>query len=110
MGNKDKKTGDEGLTKAQADLAAAEDNVNHLTKLKEKMEGQIEDAEDTLEREKKARSEAEKARRKLESEVKQTQETIDDLERIKKDLEDQMRRKDNELVNLNTKLEDEAGF
>jgi len=106
---KDKKSGDEGMTKALADLSAAEDSVNHLTKLKEKMEGQIEDLEDGLEREKKARSEAEKARRKLESEVKQTQETVDDLERIKKDLEDQMRRKDNELVNLNTKLEDQAG-
>merc|ERR1712227_426783 len=72
-------------------------------------EGQIDDLEDSLEREKKARADADKSRRKLESEVKQTQETVDDLERIKRDLEDQMKRKDNELVNLNTKLEDEAG-
>jgi len=106
--NKDKKSGDEGMAKAQADLAAAEDNVNHLTKLKEKMEGQIDDLEDSLEREKKARADADKSRRKLESEVKQTQETVDDLERIKRDLEDQMRRKDNELANLNAKIEDEG--
>ena len=41
-----------------------------------------------MEREKKIRSDVEKAKRKLESELKMTQETVEDLERLKRDLEE----------------------
>ena len=48
--------------------------------------------EENLEREKKVRSDVEKARRKVESELKMTQETVEELERLKRDLEDSGRK------------------
>ena len=56
------------------------------------MEGQLEETEDNLEREKKARSDLEKVRRKLEGDLKMAQEAIDELDRSKHDLEDQVRK------------------
>jgi myosin heavy chain 6/7 len=40
---KDKKALEETLKKTQSDLAAEEDKVNHLNKLKQKLEGQIDE-------------------------------------------------------------------
>jgi myosin heavy chain 6/7 len=40
---KDKKALEESLKKTQSDLAAEEDKVNHLNKLKQKLEGQIDE-------------------------------------------------------------------
>ena len=48
--------------------------------------------EDNLEREKKHRSDVEKAKRKLENDLKMTQETVDDLERVRRELEEGGRR------------------
>ena len=45
-----------------------------------------------MEREKKIRSDVEKAKRKLENELKMTQETVEDLERVKRDLEESGRK------------------
>ena len=47
---------------------------------------------DSLEREKKNRSDVEKAKRKVENELKMTQETVEELERFKHDLEENVRR------------------
>ena len=41
--NKDKKHLDEDLRKTQEDLQAEEDKCNHLSKLKQKLESQIDD-------------------------------------------------------------------
>lgn len=48
--------------------------------------------EESLEREKKVRSDVEKAKRKVESDLKQTQETVEELERAKHELEEHGRR------------------
>ena len=48
--------------------------------------------EDTLEREKKHRSDVEKAKRKVENDLKMTQENVEELERIRHDLEETLRR------------------
>ena len=48
--------------------------------------------EDSLEREKKVRSDVEKAKKKVEIELKSTQETVEDLERVKRELEENVRR------------------
>ena len=48
--------------------------------------------EDNLEREKKHRSDVEKAKRKLENDLKITQENVEELDRIKHDLEENVRR------------------
>ena len=44
---------DEGSKKLAEDLQAEEDKCNHLNKLKQKLEHQIDELEDNLEREKK---------------------------------------------------------
>ena len=54
--------------------------------------------EENLEREKKVRSDVEKARRKVEADLKMTQETVEELENVKRDLEDRGRK----LVGLQT--------
>jgi len=48
--------------------------------------------EENLEREKKVRSDVEKARRKVETDLKMTQETVEELENLKRDLEDRGRK------------------
>ncbi len=74
------------------DLAAEEDKVNHLNKLKAKLESGLDDMEGTLEREQKIRGDVEKAKRKTESELKLAQETLDDLELKKRELDENTRR------------------
>ena len=93
--------------------------------------------EENLEREKKVRSDVEKAKRKVESDLKQTQETVEELERAKRELEEHGRRlnffnsmkslwtvalkdciknllmsyrKDSEISGLNSKLESEQSL
>jgi len=48
--------------------------------------------EENLEREKKVRSDVEKARRKVEADLKMTQEAVEELEHSKRDLEDRGRK------------------
>ena len=47
---------------------------------------------DSLEREKKNRSDVEKAKRKIEGDLKMTQESMDELEGMKKELEEGIRK------------------
>lgn len=51
-------------------IKASEDKVNHLNKVKAKMEATLDELEDTLEREKKLRGDVEKAKRKMEVKLK----------------------------------------
>ncbi|XP_014231486.1 myosin heavy chain, muscle isoform X14 [Trichogramma pretiosum] len=108
--NKEKKNQGEINQKTAEELQAAEDKVNHLNKVKLKLEQTLDELEDTLEREKKARADVEKAKRKVEGDLKLTQEAVADLERNKKELEQTIQRKDKELSSLTAKLEDEQAL
>ena len=65
-------------------------------------------AEDSLEREKKAKNDVEKLKRKIEGDLKLTQETVSDLERVKSELNQSVQRKEKELAAISAKIEDEA--
>ncbi|XP_051154577.1 myosin heavy chain, muscle isoform X23 [Leptopilina boulardi] len=108
--NKEKKNQGEVNQKTAEELQAAEDKVNHLTKVKVKLEQTLDELEDTLEREKKVRADVEKCKRKVEGDLKLTQEAVADLERNKKELEQTIQRKDKELSSLTAKLEDEQSL
>ncbi|XP_043470836.1 myosin heavy chain, muscle isoform X32 [Leptopilina heterotoma] len=108
--NKEKKNQGEVNQKTAEELQAAEDKVNHLTKVKVKLEQTLDELEDTLEREKKVRADVEKNKRKVEGDLKLTQEAVADLERNKKELEQTIQRKDKELSSLTAKLEDEQSL
>merc|ERR1719285_36543 len=83
---REKKKMEKGNRKAADDLQAEED--------KAKLETTLDELEDNLEREKKARSDLDKVKRKLETELKQTLASVDDLERIKRDMDEATKRKD----------------
>lgn len=87
-----------------------EDKVNHLTKVKAKLEQTLDEIEDNLEREKKVRGDVEKAKRKVEGDLKMTQETVEELERAKRELEERLRRQEKEVSSLGSKCEDEQGL
>ncbi|BES95426.1 Myosin heavy chain [Nesidiocoris tenuis] len=108
--NKEKKVQSELNQKTAEELQAAEDKINHLTKVKVKLEQTLDELEDTLEREKKLRGDVEKAKRKTEGDLKLTQEAVADLERNKKELEQTIQRKDKEIASLTAKLEDEQSI
>uniref|UniRef100_A0A146L7K3 Myosin heavy chain, muscle n=1 Tax=Lygus hesperus TaxID=30085 RepID=A0A146L7K3_LYGHE len=108
--NKEKKIQSELNQKTAEELQAAEDKINHLTKVKVKLEQTLDELEDTLEREKKLRGDVEKAKRKTEGDLKLTQEAVADLERNKKELEQTIQRKDKEIASLTAKLEDEQSI
>nr|CAD7453412.1 unnamed protein product [Timema tahoe] len=108
--NKEKKNQGETTQKTAEELQAAEDKVNHLNKVKAKLEQTLDELEDSLEREKKLRGDVEKAKRKVEGDLKLTQEAVSDLERNKKELEQTIQRKDKEISSLAAKLEDEQSL
>merc|ERR1712045_1027725 len=93
--------------KTEEDIQANEDRCNHLTKVKLKLEQNLDECEDSLEREKKPRGDAEKLKKKVESDLKLTQETVSDLERVKEELNATIQRKEKELASAAAKIEDE---
>merc|ERR1711935_916099 len=54
--------------------------VDHLSKIKQKLEITLDELNDSLDREKRSRADTEKTRRKVEGELKVTQETVSDLQ------------------------------
>merc|ERR1712077_10977 len=108
--NKEKKHASETTAKANEDLQTAADKVDHLSKIKSKLESTLDELEDSHSKEKKGRADIEKARRKLEGELKVTQESVSDLERSKKELEAAIARKEKDLGGLSSKLEDEQSI
>ena len=58
------------MSRADEELQGAEDKLNHLSMVKTKLEQTLDDLEDTLEREKRAKTDAEKAMRKMETDMK----------------------------------------
>merc|ERR1712212_371285 len=85
--NKEKKHIGDNQAKSSDDLSAAEEKVNHLNSIKTKLERTLDELEDGVNREKRARAEVEKTRRTLEGELKIAQETVTDLEQSKREQE-----------------------
>merc|ERR1711902_19167 len=84
-----------------------EDRCNHLNKVKGKLEQSLDECEDALEREKKAKGDVEKQKRKIEGDLKLTQEAAADLERINSELSQTVQRKEKEVSSIAAKIEDE---
>merc|ERR1711899_508833 len=80
---------------------------NHLNKVKGKLEQALDECEDGLEREKKAKGDVEKLKRKTDGDLKLTQEAVSDLERVKSELVGAMQRKDKEIASVSSKIDDE---
>jgi len=108
--NKEKKHLAENNSKASEDLQGASDKVDHLSKIKQKLESTLDELEASLDREKRGRADLEKQRRKIEGDLKVTQETVAELERSKKELEAHIARKDKEVGSFIAKLDDEQGL
>merc|ERR1719348_2980572 len=105
--NKEKKHISENSAKSSEDLQGASDKVDHLMKVKSKLESTLDELESSFEKEKRSRGQVEKERRKVEGELKICQETVSELERSKKELEAAIMRKENEIGSMAGKLEDE---
>merc|ERR1719312_2398764 len=108
--NKEKKHVQENAAKSSEDLQVASDKVDHLMKVKTKLESTLDELESSFEKEKRSRANTDKERRKLEGELKICQETVAELERSKKELEAAIMRKDNEIGGMTSKLDDEQGL
>merc|ERR1712086_17719 len=105
--NKEKKHVSENAAKSLEDLAASEDKVDHLAKIKAKLEATLDELSGSLNGEKRARADIEKTRRRVEGDLKVTQETVSELERQKKEAEGAIQRKEKDLTGLSSKLDDE---
>ena len=66
------------------------------------MESTLDDMEDALEKEKRARVEQDKARRKIESDLKLAQSSIENVERAKKETEASLQRY--QTINMGLKI------
>merc|ERR1711923_228413 len=108
--NKEKKHISENAAKSQEDLQVAEDKVEHLMKVKNKLESTLDELESSYEKEKRGRANIEKERRKIEGELKVMQETVSELERTRKELENAIQRKEKDASGLMSKLEDEQSL
>merc|ERR1719500_2444972 len=94
---KQEKGAGESRQRTEEEIQAMEDRSNHLCKVKGKLEQGLDECEDALEREKKAKGD-----------LKLTQEAISDLERVKSDLSSTLLRKEKELSSMQAKIEDES--
>merc|ERR1712024_308049 len=108
--NKEKKHISENAAKSQEDLQVAEDKVNHLNQIKNKLESTLDELESSYEKEKRGRADVEKERRKIEGELKVLQETVSDLERTRKELEAAIQRKEKDTAGLMARLDDEQSL
>merc|ERR1740129_2725383 len=108
--NKEKKLIADNQGKAFEDLTIAEEKVNHLNGIKSKLESTLDELEDGVNLEKRARGDIGKSHRKIEGELKMAQETVAELEAAKRDLENVMGRKEKEIGGLASKLDDEQSL
>ena len=105
--NKEKKYLSEHSAKSAEDYQSSSDKVDHLSKIKQKLENTLDELESSLEKEKRGRAELEKQRRKTECDLKVDQEVVAELERTKKEMEALILRRDRDMGGLSSKLEDE---
>merc|ERR550532_1061897 len=108
--SKEKRSVGDSKQKTEEDIQSAEDKANHLSRVKEKLEQALDEAEDALEREKKIKGDVEKSKRKIEGDLKLTQEAVSDLERVRAELNQAVARKEKEYSALGAKIEDEASL
>ena len=108
--NKEKRLIAENSAKSSDDLQHVSEKVDHLLKVKLKLESTLDELESSLDKEKKARVNVDKERRKVEGELRIAQEQVADLERCKKEVEAAIIRKDSEITGLGGKLEDEQSL
>jgi chromosome segregation ATPase len=108
--NKEKKHVSENSAKASDDLLTAQEKVDHLNKIKCKLEQTLDELESSLSREKRQRAQIEKERRHVEGDLKVTQEMVLDLERTRKEMEGVIQRKEKDISGLFVKLEDEQSL
>ena len=108
--NKEKKHITENSSKSAEDLQTVDDKVQHLHKVKEKLECTLDELEASAEKEKRTRTAVEKERRKLELDLKLLQESVADLERSRKELEAMIGRKEVDVSAARTKLNDEQAL
>jgi myosin heavy chain 6/7 len=108
--NKEKKRVSENCAKANDDLLTAQEKVDHLDKIKIKLEQTLDELESSLSREKRQRAQTEKERRHVEGDLKVTQEMVLDLERTRKEMEGVIQRKEKDISGLFVKLEDEQSL
>ena len=107
--NKEKKLISENHAKSNEDLQVAQDKLEHIEKIKTRLQVTLDELNDSLGREKRARSDTEKARRKVEGELRVTQESVAELERARKELENAILRKEKDYNQLSHKLDEEQG-
>merc|ERR1712062_634947 len=105
--NKEKKHLSENNAKANGDLQVSQDKVDHLGKIKCKLENTLDELNDSLAREKRASGDIQKQRRQVEGQLRLHQETVGELERVKKELEATICKKEKEYQVLSSKLDDE---
>merc|ERR1712227_747878 len=79
-------------------------------KIKAKLDATLDELQGSLNGEKRARADIEKARRRVEGDLKVTQESVSELERQKKEAESAIGRKEKDVTSLTTKLEDEQNL
>ena len=98
------------IHKCHEDIEASESKNNQLNNIKSKLEKTVDDLENSLQKEKKERSDLEKRKRKLEAELRISIETVSEKEKEKNDLSQTLSRKNNELKYFSAKLDDEQGL
>merc|ERR1719462_208695 len=107
---KEKKHLKEVQAKCAQDLQTAKERLDHMGKIKEKLQSTLDSLENSVDKEKKSRSNVEKERRKVQGELKMAQETVADIERDNKEIEAAILRKDNEMCSLSSALDDEQSL
>merc|ERR1711963_1196459 len=107
--NKEKKNAGDNVARASEDLQSAEEKVDHLNSIKQKLESTLDDLESSAS-EKRKRGDVEKTKRKIEGELRMCQETVNDLEAAKRELENSIGRKEKDIGQLSAKLEDEQSI
>merc|ERR1711963_874940 len=108
--NKEKKYISESQAKSSEDLQSAEEKVAHLSSVKNKLEGTLDEIEGSVEKEKRNRANLEKEKRKIEGELKLAQDQVTELERDKRNVENLITVKEKDISALALKLEDQQAL
>ena len=100
----------ESLNKSFEDIQSSESKNNHLNNLKTKLEHTLDDLEDELQKEKKAKGELEKCRRKNEADLRISLEVVAEKEKENNVLKQSLSRKEKEMMHMSAKVEDEQAL
>ena len=92
------------------EIQAYEAKTNNMNNVRTKLESTLDDLEDELQMEKKAKTQSEKIRRKLEGELKRCLEAIDEKEKENNTIKQYLTKREKELAHMVAKLEDEQSL